>query len=152
MKKYFFLLFFVALTFVSCDSNSIEKQMEKYAKEHMVGLPDTYFFYNMGIENFVSYNSELREYRKGLEQREKLNPAFTAEIAKVKALEEKYEYQTAYREREFRFTARDENRKRIDQSVWAIYDDDKNILFISMSRDSLPTYPVLHILRSRGEL
>lgn len=152
MKKFFVLLFFAALAFVSCDSNSIEKQMEKYAKEHMVGLPDTYFFYNMGYKDVVFYNAELREYRKGLEQRESLNPAYTAEIAKVKALEEKYEHQAAYYEQEFRFTARDENRNRIDQSVWAIYDKDENILFISMSRDSLPTYPVLHILRSRGEL
>lgn len=152
MKKYFFLLFFVALTLVSCDSKSVQKQMEKYAKEHMVGLPDTYSFHIMGMKNFVSYNSELREYREGLEKREHLSPEYTAEIAKVKALEEKYDDEIAYCEQDLRFSARDENRNRIDQRVWAIYDMNKKILFISMSRDSLPTYPVLHMLRARGEL
>lgn len=126
--------------------------MEDYALEHLHGDPSTYEFESMGPECPYRYVNELNHYIKGLSERASKNPAeFQAEIEKAEKLKEKYGVQVACYERCLHFWASN-NGLKLPQMVFAIYDNEGTILYISTSRDDLPTYPALHVLRSRGEL
>lgn len=130
----------------------LQQEMEAYALKNLHGDPSTYEFDVMGPEMSYRYKIDLDQYIKGLKEQSHKNPeAFQAEIDKAEKLKEKYGVDVACYERCMHFWA-SSNGMKLPQMVFAIYDTEGKILYISTSRDDLPTYPALHILRDRGEL
>lgn len=144
----------VMFAFSSCESDPLKAEMEKYAKEHMaVGTPDTYEFESMGLEKKDLYIEELERYKQSLKKNLEKDPErFQKEIEKVEELQMYYAGDAACYERVLYFFGKSEGGTKIPQMVFAIYDENGNILHIGMSRAELPKYPALKMLEERGEI
>lgn len=144
----------VMFAFSSCESDPLKAEMEKYAKEHMaVGTPDTYEFDYMGLEKKDLYIEELEIYKQSLKKNLEKDPElFQKEIEKVEELQLYYAGDVACYERVLYFYGRSEGGTKIPQMVFAIYDLDGKILYMGMSRNELPKFPALKMLKERGEI
>ena len=119
----------------------------------MKGNPKKIEHVGVGIVKSIWFADELKEYAKGLEENKDKNPeAFQAEIDKANELAKKYRDEKAGTEWEFQLYYKDERGYQTNENVWMIVDNEENILYISMSRDELPTFPALKMLKDMGEL
>lgn len=154
MKRYLFLFIVALFTLCSCnDGTKLSEAARKYGKEHMKGNPKKIEHVGVGIVKSIWFADELKEYAKGLEENKDKNPeAFQAEIDKANELAKKYRDEKAGTEWEFQLYYKDERGYQTNENVWMIVDNEENILYISMSRDELPTFPALKMLKDMGEL
>lgn len=139
------------------EPNPYRDAMEQFAKESIPN-PDSYEFDYMGVEKEYKYVNDIVVYREGL-MKEAKKPgadsiAFKEADDKLQEAFEKVGYGVACREYSLHFWYKggQEGTMRLSGVVVARYDEEGNLMVMTMRPDTLPTYPALRILRDKGLL
>ena len=162
IKWWYWVIIAVALAYFmsACSTeepNPYREAMEQYAKENIAN-PESYEFDYMGIEEEHKYVGELVDLRKRIEEEAKKPGADVEGYKKLDDLIQeafdKVGYSIAYYQETlyFWYKGGQEGTMKLHGVVVARYDNERNLIMMTMRPDTLPTFSGLRMLKEKGFL